>query len=122
VPVDDAESQVVPHRLVADLFVRVVMAERKRVLGIRAFEANAFNLGESGGHLGSPVGSKTGDTWRLENGKDFVIEQEETEVTEVRKSPLSLFPPVQKSRAAGWHVFPDFQRVLEKRANENGPF
>ena len=48
VPIDDAEPEVVLHRLAADLFVGVVMMERERVLGIGTFVADAFNLRECG--------------------------------------------------------------------------
>ena len=53
VPVDDAEPQVVAHRLAFDLFVGVVMPEGERVLGLGAFVADAFDFGKCGLH-GSP--------------------------------------------------------------------
>ena len=55
VPVDDGEPQVVAHRLAADLFVGVVMAEGERVLRLRAFVLDAFDFGKCGLHGGSPV-------------------------------------------------------------------
>src|SRR4051812_10175599 len=50
VPINDAEPQVVPHRLAADLFVCLVVMEGKRVLRLWAFVLDAFDLGKSGLH------------------------------------------------------------------------
>ena len=48
VPVDDAEPQVVLHRLAADLFVGVVVAKRQRVLALGTFETDALDFGKCG--------------------------------------------------------------------------
>ena len=48
VPIDDAEPQVVPHRLAFDLFVGVVVAEGERVLALGTFERNAADFGKRG--------------------------------------------------------------------------
>ncbi len=51
VPVDDAEPQMVAHRFIADFFVRVVVTKSERVLGLGAFETDAFDLGKCGFHV-----------------------------------------------------------------------
>ena len=48
VPIDDAEPQVVLHRLAGHLFVLVVVAEGERVLAFRAFERDAADFGKRG--------------------------------------------------------------------------
>ena len=55
VPVDDAEPQVVLHRLAVDHFVRVVVVEGERVLRLGAFVLDSFDFGKCGLHESSPV-------------------------------------------------------------------
>ena len=71
VPIGDAEAEVVLHRLALDHLVLVVVAERQRVLRLRAFVADFGDIGKCG-HGETPWNRKWAVIWAKKNYRGLV--------------------------------------------------